>query len=38
MVALYKMVGSAMIGFASGAIPAFQMVRRNIVDLLRAIN
>jgi putative ABC transport system permease protein len=35
MVALYGIAGSAMIGFASGAIPAFQMVRRNIVDLLR---
>jgi putative ABC transport system permease protein len=36
MVALYGIAGSAMIGFASGAIPAFQMVRRNIVDLLRS--
>jgi putative ABC transport system permease protein len=38
IVALYGIAGSAMIGFASGAIPAFQMVRRNIVDLLRAVN
>jgi putative ABC transport system permease protein len=38
MVAVYGIAGSAMIGFASGAIPALQMVRRNIVDLLRAIN
>src|SRR5713101_1075507 len=36
IVALYGIAGSAMIGFASGAIPAFQMVRRNIVDLLRS--
>jgi putative ABC transport system permease protein len=36
MVALYGIAGSAMIGFASGAIPALQMVRRNIVDLLRS--
>ena len=36
MVALSGIAGSAMIGFASGAIPAFQMVRRNIVDLLRS--
>lgn len=36
MVALYGIAGSAMIGFASGAIPAVQMVRRNIVDLLRS--
>jgi putative ABC transport system permease protein len=36
IVALYGTAGSAMIGFASGAIPALQMVRRNIVDLLRS--
>jgi putative ABC transport system permease protein len=36
IVALYGIGGSAMIGFASGAIPAVQMVRRNIVDLLRS--
>jgi putative ABC transport system permease protein len=36
IVALYGIAGSAVIGFASGAIPAFQMVRRNIVDLLRS--
>jgi putative ABC transport system permease protein len=36
VVALYGITGSAMIGFASAAIPAFQMVRRNIVDLLRS--
>jgi len=36
MVALYGIAGSTMIGFASGAIPALQMVRRNIVDLLRS--
>jgi putative ABC transport system permease protein len=36
IVALYGIAGSAMIGFASGAIPAVQMVRRNIVDLLRS--
>lgn len=38
IVALYGIVASAMIGLASGATPAAQMVRRNIVDLLRAIN
>ena len=36
IVALYGVTGSAMIGFASGAIAALQMVRRNIVDLLRS--
>jgi putative ABC transport system permease protein len=36
VVALYGITGSAMIGFASAAMPAFQMVRRNIVDLLRS--
>ncbi len=36
IVALYGIAGSAVIGFASGAIPALQMVRRNIVDLLRS--
>jgi len=36
VVVLYGMAGSAMIGFASVAMPASQMVRRNIVDLLRS--
>jgi putative ABC transport system permease protein len=38
IVALYGIVASATIGLASGAIPSVQMVRRNIVDLLRTIN
>jgi hypothetical protein len=35
MVALYGIAASAMIGLASGAAPAVQMVRRKIVNLLR---
>jgi putative ABC transport system permease protein len=36
IVALYGMAGSAIIGFSSAAMPAFQMVRHNVVDLLRS--
>ena len=37
IVALYEIVASSIIGFVSAATPAVQMVRRNIVDLLRSI-
>jgi hypothetical protein len=36
IVALYGLIASTMIGFASAATPTVQMIRRNIVDLLRA--